>query len=122
MERNRCDEVGTNFSILPSELLLFPKNVIDVPEANKSSLCKKLSVLVFLAVSTVEGVDDVDDAMLLDCCANTLFPVGHAPVGLFGNAFLSLSTPPVVSLCDDVVMLENDVFKDELDFSLTDFS
>lgn len=94
-------------------------DVIDVPEAYKSSLCKKLSVLVFLAVSEVEGVNDVDDAMLLDCCANILFPVGHALIGLFDDAFLSLSTPPVVSSCDDVVMLENDVLKDELDVPLT---
>lgn len=94
-------------------------DVIEVPVANKSSLCKKLSVLVFLVVSKVEGVDDVDDAMLLDCCANTLFPVEHALIALFNDAFLSSSAPPVVSLCDDVVTLENDVFKDELDFALT---
>lgn len=83
--------------------------------ANKSSLCKKLSVLVFLIVSKdVEAIDDVDDAMLLCCfcccCANIALPIGHAPssiiIGLpttdgVLSSSVSMALPPVVSLCDD---------------------
>ena len=145
IERNRCEVVGIScFSMLLfSELLLFPTEIIDVPDANKSSLCKKLSVLVFLVTSNdgEAAIEEEDDAMLLDCfcccsccCRIRIFPVGHALnsiIGLTNDTFLSSSLgstlPPVVPSCDDdvcwcivVVMDENDDDDVEELFSLTD--
>lgn len=77
-------------------------------EVNKSSLCKKLNVLVRFIISNC-------DTMLPCCCFSiVIFPVGHALISINDDSFLFSSSvnipmPPVVSIANEELLLLCDV-------------